>query len=223
VIDCHQLLTVTTANWNDFHGQLKRYERTVSTEPWKQVGTTVPVVVGRAGLGWGRGVFDREQTLKHFPDTPLKKEGDGRAPAGIYLLDGAFGHDLAATTRLPYRPLHEELFAVDDSASSYYNRIVDRRTLPTADWNSAETLFPEPLYKWGIVVAHNTQPPIPNEGSCIFIHLWRSPDSGTSGCTAMEESHLITLLEWLDPVQNPLLVQLPQETYSQCKAAWRLP
>ena len=49
-------------------------------------GEAIPAVVGRNGLAWGRGV------RTDLPaGEPQKREGDGRAPAGIFKLGPAFG------------------------------------------------------------------------------------------------------------------------------------
>jgi hypothetical protein len=40
-------------------------------------------------------------------------------------------------------------------------------------------------YALGAVVAHNSTPPVPGAGSCIFLHVWESPVTPTAGCTAM--------------------------------------
>jgi D-alanyl-D-alanine dipeptidase len=78
------------------------------------------------------------------------------------------------------------------------------------------------LYRWGIVVDHNT-PPVPGAGSCIFLHVWRGPESATNGCTAMAEHDLQSLITWLDPQANPVLVQLPVEELECLRTDWQLP
>jgi L,D-peptidoglycan transpeptidase YkuD (ErfK/YbiS/YcfS/YnhG family) len=60
-------------------------------------------------------------------------------------------------------------------------------------------------------------------GSCIFAHLWKSPDTATAGCTAMQPEAMQALLAWLDPKRQPVFVLLPQAEYGRLKTAWRLP
>ena len=59
----------------------------------------------------------------------------------------------------------------------------------------------------GAVIAHNPQN-LHGRGSCIFMHLWQGENVPTSGCTAMSEENLRSILMWLDPAKDPRLVQL---------------
>ncbi|MDT5272674.1 MAG: zinc D-Ala-D-Ala dipeptidase [Acidobacteriota bacterium] len=217
----HQLIVVTTRGWDDVPGTLRRFERKGTKGAWAEVGADVPVAVGRNGLGWGAGLVDTSGTVG-----PLKKEGDGKAPAGVFALGSAFGFvpfREAAWLRVPYVPLTSSVECVDDVASSRYNLIVDREAVGAADWNSSERMRSVEGYRWGLVVKHNAAPPVAGRGSCIFLHIWAGPGRGTAGCTAMEEASLTELLRWLDPKKRPLLVQLPEGEYTRLSAAWRLP
>jgi len=223
-----QLIVVTTPGWNSVQGTLRRFERAGAGGEWKQAGESFPVVVGRAGLGRGEGVVSMPEGFNLNKGTeggPVKKEGDGRAPAGVFRLGPAFGFDgsdEAGWVRLPYKPLTPATECVDDTASSHYNRIVERGKVGAIDWNSSERMRSVEGYRWGLVVLHNS-PPVAGRGSCIFLHVWQGPDRGTAGCTAMEQTHLEALLRWLDPRKRPLLVQLPEEEYARLRAGWRLP
>jgi D-alanyl-D-alanine dipeptidase len=216
-----QLILVTTPGWDSVRGTLRRFERKGVGGVWKQVGDSFAIVVGRGGLGWGEGL-----TARPGGGGPLKKEGDGRAPAGVFALGPAFGFDgsdEAGWVRLPYKPLKPSTECVDDTASTHYNLIVDRDASKPLDWNSSERMRSVEGYRWGIVVAHNAAPPVAGRGSCIFLHIWAGPEHGTAGCTAMERPNLEALLRWLDPRKRPLLVQLPEEEYARLRAVWRLP
>lgn len=220
-----QLLVVITTDWNAVSGKLQRYERGSAGGKWHPVGAAIEVVVGKNGLGWGKGVVSLDE-LPVSPSTdPIKKEGDGKAPAGIFALSSAFGYASQKVPgwRMPYIALTPSVECVDDSSSRSYNRIVDRTSL-TPDWNSSEQMRrPDELYRWGIVVDHNAGPPRAGDGSCIFLHIWRGPGQGTVGCTAMPREQIEGLLAWLDPARKPLLVQLPQSQYNRLKHAWKLP
>jgi D-alanyl-D-alanine dipeptidase len=217
-----QLVVVTTSDWNAVEGRLQRYERAVVQEPWHPVGDPIAIVVGKNGLGWGIGV------VADGPDVasgPVKKEGDGKAPAGIFALGTAFGYapQPLPGLKMPYLSLSPSIECVDDVASKHYNRIVDHSVV-APDWNSSEHMRDTgESYRWGIVVDHNGNPPKPRAGSCIFLHIWRSQDQGTVGCTAMSQVHLETMLTWLDPARKPLLVQLPEPAYAQLISRWMLP
>lgn len=214
-----QLLVVTTPNWDTTGGTLRRYSRD-GRGSWRPVGSAVPVVVGRTGLAWGVGVE---------PDVagePAKREGDGKAPAGLFPLGTAFGFAPSARavrTRLPYRRLVETTECVDDVASAHYNAIVDRARVARVDWKSSERMRSIGLYRLGVVVDYNATPAAAGRGSCIFLHVWQGPRSSTAGCTAMAEPALAEIVRWLDPARRPALVQLTDAAYARRRAAWRLP
>ena len=73
------------------------------------------------------------------------------------------------------------------------------------------------------MVDYNRQAPKPGAGSCIFLHVWRSPEKGTAGCTAMAEQDLQAILGWLRNEKNPLLVQMPRAEYEKVWKPWGLP
>jgi D-alanyl-D-alanine dipeptidase len=215
-----QLLTVVTSDWNAVAGTLQRFERETADGPWTAIGSRRTVVVGRSGLGWGRGVADAAVS-----GGPLKKEGDGKAPAGVFRLGTSFGqsrHPLPGVA-LPYRSLGGDVECVDDVRSEHYNRLVTRQEVSRVDWSSSERMWAEPLYEWGIVVEHNAPGVTAGAGSCIFLHVWKNVRVGTAGCTAMDEHDLTEIMRWLQPSSRPLLAQLPQAEYERLKAAWDLP
>jgi L,D-peptidoglycan transpeptidase YkuD (ErfK/YbiS/YcfS/YnhG family) len=220
-----QLVVVTTSDWDAVEGRLQRYQRSGPGKEWRPVGAPVNVVVGKNGLGWGSGIVSADALEVSGASDPVKKEGDGKAPAGFFRLSRAFGYADREPSgwKMPYVSLTPTVECVDDSASRFYNRVVDRTQVP-ADWNSSEHMLRgDDLYRWGIVVDHNSGPPKPGVGSCIFLHIWRGPGQGTVGCTAMPQKQLQSILEWLDPARKPLLVQLPFLQYERLKRAWDLP
>jgi L,D-peptidoglycan transpeptidase YkuD (ErfK/YbiS/YcfS/YnhG family) len=178
--------------------------------------------VGRTGLAWGDGLH---------PDPgiegPRKREGDGKAPAGVYRLSSAFGYAPAAEAgwiRMPYVQSDASIECVDDSRSRHYNRLVDRDTVAAPYWTSHEEMRrADELYRLGVWVDHNTDPAVPGGGSCIFLHIWRSPGVPTVGCTAMDAGDLAALLRWLDPRARPVLVQAPRAEYGRLRSALSLP
>lgn len=202
-----QLLVVTTENWTAPTGTLQRYER--DRDHWKSVGKTIEIKLGRNGLGWGIGMHQIPKDAKI-----IKKEGDGKSPAGIFRLNQAFGY---ASFRInyPYEVYKETDHCVDDVNSVYYNKIVDSTKIQR-DYESHERMkFPKDYYKYGIVVDHNGIADGENAkkgaGSCIFIHI---KDIPTAGCTVMSEDEIKEILLWLDPAAKPLLVQ---GTYREIK------
>ena len=220
-----QILVVTTADWNAVTGTLQAYERPQAHKKWKVVGDPVPIVVGKKGLGWGAGLASASDIGTHGADNPVKYEGDGKSPAGIFRLSTAFGYAAQKPQgwKMPYVILTPSMECVDDAHSKFYTRVLDRASV-TPDWNSSEQmLLSDEEYKWGLVVDHNTAPVTPGTGSCIFLHIWLGPNIGTTGCTAMTQEHLEQVIARLDPAKNPLLVQLPRPEYKKLRRRWKLP
>ena len=221
-----EMVVVTTSDWNSPQGTLQRYERKSPGNTWKAVGEPITVVVGKNGLGWGSGLLTVDPPLR-APSDPVKKEGDGKAPAGVFRLSKAFGYAPQEQPgwKMPYVSLTPSIECVDDTNSKFYNTLVDTTAI-SPDWGSHQNekmLRPDDLYRWGILVDHNTNPATPGGGSCIFMHIWRGPGQPTVGCTAMPQADLESLLGWLDPDRKPLLVQLPAEQYRALRHRWHLP
>lgn len=208
-----QLVTGITDDWTSTNAKLQLWTREPGG-PWTAVGSSWDAVIGHKGSAWGLG-------LRATSNEPVKREGDGKAPAGIFAVRTAYGHAAQATTKLPYTQIaaHE---CIDDASSAYYTRIVDRKWV-SADWKSSEQMKSyNALYTWVIDLAHNPTAK-PGAGSCIFFHVWDGPSSPTVGCTAMEEAKLVELLDKLDPAAQPAYVLLPRAEYEARQRPWDLP
>jgi L,D-peptidoglycan transpeptidase YkuD (ErfK/YbiS/YcfS/YnhG family) len=122
----------------------------------------------------------------------VKREGDKRAPAGVFRLLEVYGfasREEADIVSFPYRHLTAGVEGIDDPSSRYYNRLVDGASVHR-DWKSSEQMRRSgEVYRWGVVVGHNWNQ-IPGAGSCIFLHIWERPGEPTSGCTAMPADEL---------------------------------
>ena len=211
-----QLVVVTSAAWPATTGTLRRFERR-RDGAWHAVGAEHAVALGEAGLGWGAG---DDPARGRAPDEPRKREGDRRAPAGVFALEGAFGDGAPPPgTRLAYRAI-ADLICVDDPAAPDYNRVLPRGVARAH--RSHETLAGVKDYALGVVVAHNRAPVRAGAGSCVFLHLG-APATPTVGCTAMPRDVLAELVAWLDPAAAPRLVQLPREVYRSRRGSWGLP
>jgi L,D-peptidoglycan transpeptidase YkuD (ErfK/YbiS/YcfS/YnhG family) len=216
-----QAVVVRTADWTTFKASLRFYERDSSDLPWVDVLGHIPAVIGKNGLGWGRGIH-RMYSCFH----PVKREGDGRSPAGIFRFGTAFGYAAPGDVgwiRLPYRQATGCLHCIDDPDSPHYNTLVDTGEVKQV-WKSHEVMRREDeLYRLGAVIKHNADMPMAGLGSCIFLHIWKGPHEGTSGCTAMEHGDVERLLRRLDPLAGPMLVQLPESEYDRAREIWQLP
>ncbi len=198
-----QKIVVTTADWDAVTGRLHCFQRASTQTPWQICLGPFEVVVGQKGLAWGRGLH------RNLTTAPLKREGDGKGPAGIFPLRACFGRQPARQLKMDYLELTPTLEAVDDPSSSYYNQIVDRALIHQPDWRSAEIMAEVDLYEWGVVIDHNYPNPIPGAGSAIFMHAWRNNREGTGGCTAMAPDQMIQICHWLDKTKHPILIQVP--------------
>lgn len=203
-----QLVYVLADDWNRPTGVLAAFEK--GAHGWSAVLSDIPVTLGRKGLGLGLGLHDPNLS------GPSKREGDKKAPAGVFPLEYSFGTKgkvFQGKSLFPYRKTSAMHFWVDDSASAFYNQWVDLSDGSIRkDWNSAETLRrKDGIYDLVIVVGHNRGKVVPGRGSAIFLHCWFGPGVPTIGCTAMDPGHLKTLWQWLDPQRYPVLVQGPRD------------
>ncbi|WP_457596765.1 L,D-transpeptidase family protein [Hydrogenimonas sp.] len=164
-------------------GVMALFEKEEGT--WRQVGDEWRVVVGRNGLG-------------------KEKEGDGKTPVGVFALGDVYGYTKLKTAMPFFLAADKKLICVDDSASRYYDRIVDR-TRVVEDFESFEPIHrKDDLYEALVTVAYNPHH-TPGKGSCIFLHVWRGPHSPTAGCVAMAKEKLLWLIGKLDPKKHPVL------------------
>lgn len=218
--DARQLVLVTTSGWDATQGTLHTY--TMTDAGWRAAAPANAVTIGRAGSAWGIGLHPSQAG-------PIKKEGDGRSPAGVFHIGTAFGYAQSAKTALHYTAMSDSDYCIDVNGSPLYNRIVDSRVVGKAAIEGSTEPMRRDIhvngdqrYKIGFVIEHNATGTAA-AGSCIFAHLWKAPGEATSGCTAMDESVMRTLLAWLNPEQHPIFVLLPQQEYARVEEAWKLP
>ena len=213
-----QAVVVVTKDWNTTQGTARRYERKSRTDKWTSVGESFPVVIGRSGLAWAQDSA-AEKTSQ------FKREGDGKSPAGLFPLTYAFGSAMKPEQlTFPYLRLVQYTECVDDVNSHQYNKIVNRMQVGIFDWKSSEKMLEiMPQYELGVFVAYNSYPVVKGNGSCIFLHVWKDATTATSGCTAMGRLDLERIVGWLEPAQNPYLVQLTEEEYKSLRKSWNLP
>ena len=221
--DARQMIVVTTAGWNVDHGTLRTFAR--AGDGWREVRAAVPVTIGKNGAGWGLGL--------NAPQTdaggPVKREGDNRSPAGVFRIGDSFGYAASVDTAMPYLALNATEYCVDVSGAKHYNRIVDASVVGAAAVKGSTEPMRRDLhahgdqrYRMGFVIEQNPAN-VPQAGSCIFAHLWKSPSDATAGCTAMTPAVMQSLLAWLKPEDHPVFVLLPQDEYERLRTAWQLP
>ena len=208
-----QVVLVTTDNWSSSKGKVAFFEKIDSR--WVAYDSSINVNVGKNGLGWGLGLH---QTSSLEPE---KIEGDGKAPAGVFEFGVSFGYSDTPPvgSSWKYQSVDSRDYFVDDPDSQDYNKWVrlteDKANEPKAYWKSFERMKRlDHLYELGILINHNNSPIVPKKGSAIFLHIWRTEFSPTLGCTAMSKENITRLLRWLDPLKNPILIQIPKDQLS---------
>ena len=206
--------------WNSSDVTLSYHEK--KSGKWVPVGKPWKGRLGSNGLIWGRGIHP------HPSGAATKREGDGRAPAGVFNLGGVWGvhervkkHPQQFYHQVPSRDLW-----VEDPNSKYYNQFLSLNHEPMAAWEKKAQMrqndYPHALKMF---IAHNAYPEIKKgAGSSIFFHIWRKGGaSATAGCTTMAEDKLRWLIATVDPGRRPLYVLLPRSEYEKLKSDWKLP
>ncbi|MBA2369274.1 MAG: L,D-transpeptidase family protein [Candidatus Protochlamydia sp.] len=217
LLESNQIIVVVSADWGAVEGSLYCYQR---EQLWNLVLGPIPVSLGKHGMAYGRGIQNFSD-----PRDNRKKEGDGRSPAGAFLLGPVFGNALHAccARNMDFLLIQEGLECIDDSQSIHYNKFVSSEMVQNKDWKSSEKMDEITLYDLGICIQHNSNPVMAGMGSAIFFHRWRSEGAATEGCTAMRKDDLEALVNWLNQADYPCLVQLPIREYLKQKFIWDLP
>ena len=193
-----QIILVVSADINSSVAKLECYEEN------QIMFQTIDVNIGKNGLGLGLGEINLVQNSSEL----LKYEGDKKAPIGVFKSTHIFGYEKNTKFKMPYLYANKDLICVDDSDSKFYNKIVQRK----GDEKSFEFMKrDDSQYELGIVVEHNKQAQ-KRRGSCIFLHVKKSEDSPTAGCTAMSLDEIKKITNWLDKDKNPILIQIPSSS-----------
>jgi L,D-peptidoglycan transpeptidase YkuD (ErfK/YbiS/YcfS/YnhG family) len=211
-----QVILVTASSWNAPTGTLLMFNKTSSG--WKAENLVIPVSLGKNGMAWGKGLHLTQS------NEISKKEGDGKAPAGIFEIGTFFGYVdiLPVDIQFPYRQTTKRDYFVDATNSVDYNtwQTIPDTVLnnPKNYWSSYERMKrSDHLYELGFIINHNVNPIMKGAGSAIFFHVWRSPNSPTLGCTASSRENLLKIMKWINPKMNPLVIQVPESELNSLK------
>lgn len=215
-----QCIVGVADDWNSSKVTLTAFEK--RNGQWQPALGPWPGRLGKKGMIWGLGLHPNPA------GAALKKEGDWRAPAGVFRIGGAWGYDTSIRKhpKLFYRRITAQDLWVEDSKSPHYNRhlILDHK--PSTSWEKKQQMRQgDHAHSLKLFIAHNAPPKIiPGGGSAIFFHIWRGGGSKpTAGCTTISEPRLRQLISWIDPTVQPLYVLLPKAEYTAKRAAWKLP
>ncbi|MEM9081020.1 MAG: L,D-transpeptidase family protein [Verrucomicrobiota bacterium] len=219
--NCQQAIVGIASDWKSSHVTLHLYEKDaqgqwhLASQPWKGR-------LGGKGLAWGIGLHPSPA------GETTKKEGDRKAPAGIFKIGGAFGYEenIQRNPALPYLQITTRDLFVEDSSSKYYNRHLRLNHEPKSSWEKKQQMRQnDHAHSLKLFIKHNLNPQaLPHAGSAIFFHIWRKNGAAsTFGCTTMHEQNLRTLIAWVNPSKNPLYILLPEKDYLARRSSWQLP
>lgn len=206
--------------WDSTKVTLTAYEKRGGR--WQKVLGPWPGRLGKSGMAWGLGLHPVPKGAS------TKREGDWKAPAGVFRIGGAWGYD-ASIRKHPkqfYRRITSRDLWVEDSSSSQYNRHLVLEHEPATAWEKKQQMRQnDHAHSLKLFIAHNAPPKVvPGKGSSIFFHIWRGGGSKpTAGCTTLAESNLRSLIAWIDPDAQPVYVLLPKAEYEARARDWKLP
>ena len=219
---CRQCILGIAPDWNSSSVTLSFFERASAQQPWQLTLKPWTARIGKNGLVWGLGLHPLARNAS------IKREGDGRAPAGVFSLGDAWGHaaSIAKQPSMRYHIVTTRDLWIDDPQSPLYNHHYKLGHEPISAWELKQQMKQnDPAHALKLFIAHNASPPIqPGRGSAIFFHIWRRDGlAASAGCTTMAPAMLATMIRRLDPQQQPLYVLLPAGEYQARKNAWKLP
>lgn len=224
--DCTQAVVGVADGWNSSQVSISLLEKDRSGR-WSCVIGPLSGRLGRNGLVWGLGLHRLPQ------GATVKREGDGRSPAGIFPIGG-----LWTTTATPVRHLRRlkevrvgpaDLWVSDPATPQLYNRWVRLKHPATSAWEKREQMRQnDAAHSIKLLICHNTPEipgcPVVGCGSSIFFHIWRNGGkSPTAGCTSMAEANLRAIIARIDPARDPVYILLPRSEYLRLRRDWRLP
>mgnify|MGYP000566087747 CR=1 FL=1 len=219
-----QVIIGIAESWGSSHVTLSMFEKNSSGQ-WQIDGKAWKGRLGRNGLAWGLGIHP-------IPTTGLiKKEGDGKAPAGIFSIGTAYGYAKSIKKRPSqvYRRITTRDLWVEDSSSPHYNsHLVINYEPRSAFEKAAQMRQNDYAHSLKLFIGHNaptaTKRAIPRAGSAIFFHIWRGGGSRpTAGCTTMHPDQLKLLISKIDPAKQPVYILLPKAEYLKLRTRWKLP
>lgn len=135
--------------------------------------------------------------------TYQKREGDNKTPAGLYSFTLAFGLKSDPGAFLTYRKITENDYWINDINSPDYNTWVNSTDIP-GDYTFEHLIDHNPSYNYALNINYNADC-IPGLGSAIFLHCYNGAGF-TSGCIAIPESQMKTLVKEVDSATRILIV-----------------
>ena len=221
-LDARQMVVCLAPEASSSEGTLQLFHRNASGA-WQPDDKTWPVLFGRGGLAWGRGLNPPQSGLQ-------KRDGDHKNPAGLFKIGFVLGYAPGlpeGAKGWPYHQVTERDAWIDNPQLSEFpfNHLY---TLPPGApfpdwWNKEHLHLGDAAYQWLVLIEHNYDEPVPGAGNEIFFHVRRGEHYRTAGCTTMELGRLEQLIRWLDPGSDAMLAELTRADYARVWQAWHLP
>ena len=126
-----------------------------------------------------------------------KKEGDKKTPKGIFNLGHLYFRAdkiKKIKTNLKLIKINKNMGWSNDYKSKNYNKLIKTNLK-----EKHEKLYRKDYkYDLFIPILYNYKNPIPNNGSCIFLHLTNNYNP-TAGCIALKKKDFIILAKLINP------------------------
>jgi L,D-peptidoglycan transpeptidase YkuD (ErfK/YbiS/YcfS/YnhG family) len=221
-LDARQIVVCLAPDHASSEGTLQLFHRDAKGD-WQPDAAPWPVLFGRHGLAWGRGINPPQPG-------PQKLSGDGKNPAGLFKIGPVYGYAEKlpdGAKAWPYHQVTDRDAWIDEAelADLGYNHLYTLpKDAPLPSWWEQEHMhLGDFAYQWLVLIEHNYDKPDPQFGNEIYFHVRRGEHYRTAGCTTMELTRLEQLIRWLDPAANPMVVELTRADYSRLWQAWHLP
>ncbi len=224
--NCSQAVIGIAEGWNSSHVTLSVVEKNASGQ-WVRVLGPFKGRLGRNGLVWGLGIHANPGRAT------VKREGDGRSPAGVFAIGGLWVTNknyVKHHRSIPYVKVGpNDLWVSDVNYPKLYNRHIRLDHPARTEWELREQMRQtDYAHSIKLLICHNTAErrggPVVGAGSSIFFHIWRkNGGSPTAGCTAMAEANLRAIVARLQPSRHPVYILLPHAEYARLRQSWRLP
>lgn len=206
--DAQQVVVVTAPSWNSTTGTLRTYERGPG-QKWRLVVDATPTNLGYGGLA----------------PAASRRQGTGTTPTGTFEILRAFGRAADPGTALPYRRVdRDDAWTYNPAVPSTYNLFQDAPVSWASYGRYVEMLWsygrqydyvavldynlPDgPVTRSARGVRRTSEPADTRAGGGIFLHV--SKGEPTAGCIAIPRPRMRSIMQWLEPTKNPVLVVGP--------------
>ena len=133
----------------------------------------------------------------------------GTTPAGQFGITETFGLQVNPGTAMPYVPVTNDDWWVEDRTSEFYNQMHRASTggfrVSQSGFNSSEHLATMGAqYDYVAVINFNRPNPVIGHGAGIFLHVYGQ--GLTAGCVSVAHSRMRSILRWLNPSRHPRII-----------------